>query len=368
MISNGLRLVLPAVVLAATCQISTATSAATPKVDQKLAERIVSGWPPRPRLGALQMIDKYGAPQEATSQRLVWHDAGPFKRITALAKETPHDFPLPHVDFLEHTISYKVPENMVGPLLVFDGSSTINRTEGELSARCDLEAHNILTLNLDHDIVKGKSVAQARKEFGEIVGQEVLGKRPAYTMTLQFQPMSMPASMFSDTPVMPGAPLRADDPDQRVKQDKDAEILATVLAVDMNEIGAAAHAGTETLSPAVAEHAKMLHLQHGENADKTMKLALTMKVVPVNTPAVDKLRVKGAAELAAMVPLQGRQFERAYLAGMVKGHAEVVSKLDLELIPGTTDAALKAHLIETRKHVAMHLAKGKELQGGIANR
>ena len=35
-----------------------------------------------------------------------------------------------------------------------------------MSARCDLEGHNILTVNLAHDIAMGKkSAEEARKEF-----------------------------------------------------------------------------------------------------------------------------------------------------------------------------------------------------------
>lgn len=51
------------------------------------------------------MIAKYGPPHKATTERLIWHEAGLFKRITGFNLETPHDFPSPNVDFLEHTIA-----------------------------------------------------------------------------------------------------------------------------------------------------------------------------------------------------------------------------------------------------------------------
>ena len=47
---------------------------------------------------------KYGAPQEATAERLIWHRMGPFERITVTKSEDHHDFPLPHMDYIEHTI------------------------------------------------------------------------------------------------------------------------------------------------------------------------------------------------------------------------------------------------------------------------
>jgi hypothetical protein len=54
------------------------------------------------------MLAKYGVPQEATAEQLVWHRMGQYKRITVTKIEDPHDFPLPHTDYIEHTIDYRV--------------------------------------------------------------------------------------------------------------------------------------------------------------------------------------------------------------------------------------------------------------------
>lgn len=342
--------------------------------DLKTVGRITAAWHERPRLGANEMMAKYGPPQEATSERLIWHNAGPFKRITVMNLLTPHDFPLPHVDYMEHTITYNVPQEKVGDLIAFDASSTINRTVGELSARCDLEGHNVLTLNLDHDIVTGKkTVEEARKAFGEIVEQDVAGKHPAYVEKLQFKPAEASAAAFSDKPVIPGSPVRAADTDDAAKAqlaaggDKmgDAEILATVVAIDLNEILAAAQAQMKKISPPVMEYAKMLHEAHGMNMDKTLKLGQQISVTPVITPKVEKLQVKGAGELADIVLLNGEQFERAYLAAMVKGHTEALSTIDTQLLKTAKNEVLKKHLTETRGHVAAHLEKAQQLQANM---
>lgn len=337
------------------------------------AKKTISSWHEQPRLGAEEMIAKYGPPQEVTADQLVWHKAGPYKRITVFNLETPHDFPLPHVDFLEHTIEYNVPQDKVGDLIAFDGSSTINRTTGELSARCDLEAHNVLTLNLDHDIVTGKkTVAQARQAFAEIVGQEVLAKHPQYEESLLFKPAAPMTAAFSDKPSVPGAPVRAADMDADAKaklsaetsKKGDAEILATVAAVDLNEIRAAGAAGTKKLSPSVAEYARMLHEEHGKNLDATLKLGQQIKVTPLETTAVGEKKKAGAAELAELVPLDGKEFESGFLDAMVKGHTQVLSDIDGKLLGAADDPALKKHLQDTRAHVAMHLEQAKKLQKG----
>lgn len=336
------------------------------------AEQTIAAWPERPRLGAVEMMAKYGPPHEVTTERLVWHNVGPFKRIAVLKLETPHDFPMPHVDFLEHTIAYNVPQEKVGDLIAFDASSTINRTVGELSARCDLEGHNILTLNLDHDIVTGKkTVAQARQAFGDIVKQDVGGKHPPYVEALQFQPANAMVAAFPDKPVIAGSPVRAAvaqtdaKPMGNVGTKADAEVLATVIAVDMNEVLAAGQAKMKKLSPPVMDYARMLHEHHGMSMDQTMQLGQQIGVTPVNTAKVEQLQKKGAGELAALVPLNGQQFERAYVAAMIKGHTEVLSTIDNDLLKAAGNDTLKNHLMKTRAAVAAHLEKAKALQSGM---
>ena len=351
-----------------------ATLTAAPAADRAAVDKIIAGWAERPRLGATQMLEKYGLPQEVTSMQLVWHKQGPFKRITAHNLETPHDFPLPHVDFLEHTIEYNVPQAKVGDLIAFDGSSTINRTVGELSARCDLEAHNVLTLNLDHDIVTGKkTVAEARKAFGEIVDQDVKGERPAYVEALQFKPAMPTMAAFSDTPVIPGSPVRANDRDADAQaaiaspKKGDGAILATVIAVDLNEVLAAAEAQKKSVSPAVMSYAKMLHEAHGAHMGETLMLGKKLGITPIDTASVEDLKVKGAGELAMLVAQDDAAFERSYVAAMVKGHAEVISVIDQKLLTTVSDDQLKSHLMDTREHVAAHLEKAKELQAGMVS-
>ncbi|MDQ3625446.1 MAG: DUF4142 domain-containing protein, partial [Verrucomicrobiota bacterium] len=284
--------------------------------DRAAVHKIIDTWPNRPKLGAQQMLAKYGAPQEVTSEKLVWHNQGPYKRINVTRMEHHHDFPKPHMDYMEHTIAYRVPVDKADALTAYDGSLTFDRTRGEMSARCDLEGHNILTLNLANDIVMGKkSAEEARKAFGQNVVDDALGKYPPYTTALQFEP-KMDDVMFADKPVIPGSPERPmGDPQSRSRSKEgsgDGEVLGFLAAVNDNEIVAALEAGKKKLNSEVADYAKMLHKEHGKNLDDTLKLGQRINVTPMETAAVDKLRVKGAGELAALAPLDGEKFASAY--------------------------------------------------------
>ncbi|SMB79945.1 hypothetical protein SAMN00120144_4369 [Hymenobacter roseosalivarius DSM 11622] len=318
----------------------------------------LSDWPARPRLAVKQMMDKYGEPVEVSSESIVWHNAGPYKRIMVTKKEMPHNFPLPHMDFLEHTVAYNVPTDKIDELVAFDASMTIHKTNGEMSARCDLEGHNVLTLNLARDIINGtKTVEAARMAFGTNVTDDVLGKHPAYVEKLQFAPPTENV-LFPDKPIVPGSPRRM----VPGTEGTDAEVLAFIIAVDMNEVLAAAQAQTKALEQPAMDYAKMLHKEHGENAVKTMKLGQTINVTPSNTKAVDDLYVKGATQLATLVTLDEKEFGSAYIDAMTKGHNDVLAMIDDKLLPQAKNEALKKHLTDTRAHVATHLEQAKKLK------
>lgn len=70
------------------------------------------------------------------------------------------------MDYLEHTISYDVPADKADEVLAFDGSITIYRVGGEMSARCSLESNNVLTLNLAHDIIERPAEVSSRLSVG----------------------------------------------------------------------------------------------------------------------------------------------------------------------------------------------------------
>jgi hypothetical protein len=101
---------------------------------------------------------------------LLWHKNGPWKRTIVNKEEVDHDFPMPHKDVMEQFVNYKVPPEKFDELAKYDGSVIVERTKGELSARCDKEEANFLALNLANDIIQGKkSVDEAREFYGESI-------------------------------------------------------------------------------------------------------------------------------------------------------------------------------------------------------
>jgi hypothetical protein len=89
---------------------------------------------------------------------------------------------------LEQYIAYRVPVEKLTDLAAFDGSVLVDRTKGEISARCEGEEANFLALNLADDIVSGrKDVETARKAYGEAVQARRAGNPPEIMQKLVFE-------------------------------------------------------------------------------------------------------------------------------------------------------------------------------------
>jgi hypothetical protein len=93
----------------------------------------------------------------------------------------------PHTDYLEQFIDYRVPLELFSRLAEYDGSVVVNRTRGEIAARCGGMRMNFVAINLAHDIISGKrTVAQARDEYGRLYSAYKRGEKPPYTQAFQF--------------------------------------------------------------------------------------------------------------------------------------------------------------------------------------
>ena len=147
----------------------------------------VKNWPEASRMAVKEITDKYGKPDGVTNNELIWLKKGVWKKICVDKKESKHSFPIEHTDMMQTTIHYKVPGDIMDELGKFDGSVTFDRTQGTMSARCDLEGNNFLALNLANDIIMGKkSVEEARKAYGDIVKEKMNGGNPMYMQKLTF--------------------------------------------------------------------------------------------------------------------------------------------------------------------------------------
>lgn len=156
---------------------------------EKESSPAIAQWPEDAREAAQLVVDQYGEPDEVTASFVVWHKPGPWKRIVASRQVHEHNFPAPHLDSVESVIDYRFPDDKARDVFLFDGSVVINRTEGEVSARCHDEQANFLALNLMHDIATNAKNIQQAREYYALEFLNARRKQPTpYMEKLHFMP------------------------------------------------------------------------------------------------------------------------------------------------------------------------------------
>jgi hypothetical protein len=166
----------------------------------KDAQSAIASWPVNTKKAAQAMIEKYGQPDGVTDRTLVWYDKEPWQKVAVFREPVKHATPMPHEDFLENTINYKVPENKVADLIRFDQALVIDVTRGTLSSHCDSEGANFLALNLANEIVTGKRDVASAKDFQKgTLTKSMAGKSSPYMDKLMFSASSS-SSMKEGTP------------------------------------------------------------------------------------------------------------------------------------------------------------------------
>ncbi len=195
------------------------SQATEPGADSRVADQeaktIIAGWPAGPAKTAEKLIEHYGPPNEATPTKLFWYRTGPWSRIEVTADEVRHDFPASHTDYLTQYIDYPIKTEMAADLLAFDGSVMLDRTAGQLGARCSNEPYNTLTINLAVEIMAGqRTVENARCFYAETMSAFLMGRPAPYAEGLLHEP---PAGETGDPDVPMIARALADQAAEKVK-------------------------------------------------------------------------------------------------------------------------------------------------------
>lgn len=166
---------------------------------------MVNTWPETASRAAGEAMDKYGMPDGVTETMLVWHDTGPWKRTVVYREEVDHRFPMPHKDVWEQFVNYDVPPEKFDELAAYDGSVMVDRTRGEMSARCDKEVANFLAINLADDIINNRrTVEDARAFYAQTIKTMKEGGSSPYLRGLRFSPPARAGYADQPSPILTG--------------------------------------------------------------------------------------------------------------------------------------------------------------------
>lgn len=150
------------------------------------------------------------------------------------------------------------------------------------------------------------------------------------------------------------------------QQLEDSQIINIMMTVDKGEIAASQEALKKELNPAVDVYAKFLIQQHQNNLDMLKQFAKQNGLDPKDSAISNSLEADGKKDLKNISELQGKDFNKAFIDAMVKGHQDGLQLIDTKLIPQTRNPQLKAVVGQFRSMVADHLEKAQKIQRNLS--
>jgi putative membrane protein len=145
----------------------------------------------------------------------------------------------------------------------------------------------------------------------------------------------------------------------------DPEVAHVAVTANSIDVDLAKLAQSRTGNPDVKQFATTMITDHSAVNAQATALATKLGITPKDN-AVSQSLLKGAAEArAAIKPLKGKAFDKAYIDREVAYHEAVIDALDKVLVPNTSNAELKKLLVDVRPAFETHLAHAKKLQGAL---
>ena len=142
----------------------------------------------------------------------------------------------------------------------------------------------------------------------------------------------------------------------------DAQIASIVVTANQVDIDAGQLASSRASNDAVKTFARLMVTDHSGVNKAATDLAAKLKVTPQDNATSQSLKSEGDKSLAHLKTLKGAAFDKAYIDREVAYHQQVIDALDKTLLPGATNAELKALLVKVRPAFVAHLEHAKRLQ------
>ncbi|MGH7726686.1 MAG: DUF4142 domain-containing protein [Candidatus Eiseniibacteriota bacterium] len=146
----------------------------------------------------------------------------------------------------------------------------------------------------------------------------------------------------------------------------DANIAAIVVAANTIDIQNAELAKTKASNSAVKAFANQMITDHTAVNKQATDLVTKLGVTPEENDTSRGLVSGADATRKEMSAKTGADFDKAYIDNEVTYHQTVIDALDQTLVPGATNAELKALLEGVRPAFVAHLEHAKQIQADLA--
>ena len=145
----------------------------------------------------------------------------------------------------------------------------------------------------------------------------------------------------------------------------DAQIAHIVFTANQVDIDAGKVAASMATNPEVKKFGEQMVTDHTGVNKAAVDLATKLKVTPADNPTSKSLKDGGDKNVANLKSLKGAAFDKAYIDHEVAYHQAVLDAVDKTLIPGASNAELKALLIKVRPAFVAHLEHAKKVQASL---
>ena len=146
----------------------------------------------------------------------------------------------------------------------------------------------------------------------------------------------------------------------------DAQIASIVVTANQVDIDAGKLAAATTANAEVKKFAELMVSDHTAVNNSAVALVTKLGVTPEDNPTSQSLKKEGGLNVDHLHTLHGAAFDKAYVDREVAYHQQVLDAVDKVLIPGATNAELKALLVKVRPAFVAHLEHAKALQSSLA--
>jgi putative membrane protein len=149
------------------------------------------------------------------------------------------------------------------------------------------------------------------------------------------------------------------------KQLSEGQIINIMMTVDKNEILASQEALKKNANPEVQTYANYLIQEHQKNMDALVQLARQAQTPPSDSDISNTLTSDGKKEVKKLSETQDKDFDKAYIAAMVKDHKDGLNLIDKKLLPHSKNPQLRTSVDAFRKMVAEHLERAEKIEKSL---
>jgi putative membrane protein len=171
-----------------------------------------------------------------------------------------------------------------------------------------------------------------------------------------------PTSLIVTAAALAGLAIPGAAPAQTIT---DAQIASIVVTANQVDIDAGKLASERATKAEVKKFGALMVTDHTGVNKAAVELVTRLKVTPQDNPTSQSLKSGGEKNVAHLKTLAGAAFDKAYVEQEVAYHTQVLDAVDKVLIPGASNAELKALLVKVRPAFVAHLEHAKQLQASL---